>query len=86
MDSLRQYSIRELRLARGLSQEGLAYRLGVSKNTLAAWEAMRYRPTWEHRLKLAQFFNVPVEAITVAPPGWKRRWLPIEVAGQEAWA
>jgi putative transcriptional regulator len=37
--------IKQKRQEKGLSQEGLAQLVRVSKNTISAWEAGRYRPS-----------------------------------------
>ena len=55
--------IRELRTARGLSQEELAKELDVSRQTINSIEKERYTPSLPLALKLARFFAKPVEEI-----------------------
>jgi putative transcriptional regulator len=55
--------IRELRTARGLSQEDLAKEMDVSRQTINSIEKERYTPSLPLALTLARFFNKPVEEI-----------------------
>lgn len=55
--------IRELRTARGLSQEELAKELDVSRQTINSIEKERYTPSLPLALMLARFFAKPVEEI-----------------------
>jgi putative transcriptional regulator len=55
--------VRELRTARGWSQQELAERLGVSRQTVNAIETERYDPSLPLALKVAKLFGRPVEAI-----------------------
>lgn len=41
----------------------MAYRVGVTKQTIIAIENDRYNPTLELAMKLAQLLNTPVEEI-----------------------
>lgn len=56
-------SIAVLRAARQLSQTELAEAIGVSRKTISTVETGRFTPSVIIALKLAQFFDVPVEQI-----------------------
>ncbi|TAG98253.1 MAG: helix-turn-helix domain-containing protein [Oscillatoriales cyanobacterium] len=58
-----QNQIRVLRTERQWSQAQLAERLGVSRQTINALEAGKYDPSLPLALKIAQLFNIPIEAI-----------------------
>ena len=55
--------IRALRSEMGLSQEELARRCGVSRQTINAIENNKYNPTLELAMRLARFLGQPVESI-----------------------
>ncbi len=55
--------IKVLRAERDLSQSALADELGVSRQTINAIEKERYDPSLPLALKIARFFNTPVEEI-----------------------
>ena len=55
--------ILKLRTERGLSQETLASRLGMSKSTIAMWETGKRTPSPEVYEELADFFNVDMDYI-----------------------
>ena len=55
--------VRELRVAKGLSQAQLAERLGVSRQTCNAIETGRYNPTLPLAIRLARFFGRAVEEV-----------------------
>lgn len=55
--------VRELRLAKGLSQQQLGEELGVSRQTINAIEQCRYAPSLPLAIKLAGFFGRAVEEI-----------------------
>ena len=55
--------LRALRSARGWSQQELAERLGVSRQTVNAIETGRYDPSLPLALKVAKLFARPVETI-----------------------
>lgn len=50
-------------LAEGMTQQDLADRLGVTRQTIHAIEKGRYAPSVGLALKLAKVFGVPVEAL-----------------------
>lgn len=62
MDELSN-SIAVLRAARQLSQTELAEAIGVSRKTISTVETGRFTPSVIIALKLAKFFDVPVEQI-----------------------
>lgn len=55
--------IKELRLARGLSQVELAKKLSVTKQTVSNWENDNILPSIDMLIKLADFFNVSCDFI-----------------------
>ncbi len=59
--------VRELRSHMGLTQEGLAEKLRVSRQTINAIENEKYNPSLELALKLGKVFNQPIEDIFILP-------------------
>ncbi len=55
--------VHALRINRNLTQEVLAERVGVSRQTIIAIEKGNYTPSVELALKLGKTFKVPVEDI-----------------------
>ena len=55
--------IRRLREAEGLTQEELARKLGVTRQTINAIENNKYNPTLELAFKLARLFGRPVDEV-----------------------
>lgn len=55
--------IKELRLARGLSQVELAKKLSVTKQTVSNWENDNILPSIDMLTKLADYFNVSCDFI-----------------------
>ena len=55
--------LRELRQENGLTQEQLAADLEVTRHTILALEVGRYVPSIELALRLAAYFNRPLETI-----------------------
>jgi putative transcriptional regulator len=55
--------VRERRVAKGLSQAGLAQRLDVSRQTINSIETDRYTPSLPLAIAIARFFGVTVEEI-----------------------
>lgn len=53
--------IKELRNQRGLTQEGLAQEMGVSKSSVAMWETGNRFPSKEIYEQLADLFNVDID-------------------------
>lgn len=56
-----QQRLYELRKQSGLSQEGLADLLGVSRQAVQKWEAGTSRPDLDNLAALAQYFNVSLD-------------------------
>jgi putative transcriptional regulator len=59
--------LRAQRTARGLSQNELADRMDVSRQTIIAVEADKYDPSLPLAYKLAAFFEMPVETLFLNP-------------------
>jgi putative transcriptional regulator len=57
--------LEELRKKAGLTQEILADRLEVSRQTIGSLEAGRYNPSIQLAFKLARFFQVTIEDIFI---------------------
>jgi putative transcriptional regulator len=47
----------------GMTQQQLAERVGVTRQTIISIERGRYKPSIELALRLARVFDLPVEAI-----------------------
>lgn len=56
-------TVREKRAARGLSQAELAALLGVSRQTVISIENGRYLPSLPLAFRLAQVFDLPLDAM-----------------------
>ena len=57
--------LRELREARGLTQEELAKILEVTRQTIIAIEKGKYDPSLRLAFKIARFFGVKIEDIFI---------------------
>ena len=55
--------LRVLRAVRDITQEDLARRLGVTRQTIHAIEVGKYDPSLELAFKLARFFDSRIEEI-----------------------
>lgn len=55
--------IRVLRAEREITQEALAAALGVTRQTIIAIERGKYDPSLPLALRIARFFQAPVESI-----------------------
>ena len=55
--------VQKVRTEHGLTQEELAERVGVSRQTVIAIEKGNYTPSVLLALKIAKLFKLPVEAI-----------------------
>lgn len=55
--------IKELRKAKGLRQEDLAAKLGVTRQTIIAIENDKYDPTLELAMRISAFFSLTVNDI-----------------------
>ena len=56
-------SIKELRARHQLTQEDLAHKVGVSRQTINAIEKGKFDPSLPLAFKLAHLFHTPIEAI-----------------------
>lgn len=54
-------SLKELRTRHGLTQEALATRVGVTRQTIIAIEKGRFNPSVQLALKMARVLDVTVE-------------------------
>lgn len=55
--------VKEYRKQLGLTQEELAQRLSVTRQTINAMENNKYNPTLELAIKTAKFLGVPIEQL-----------------------
>jgi len=55
--------LKELREAKGLTQEELAKALGVTRQTIIAIEKGRYDPSLKLAFKISRFFGVRIEDV-----------------------
>ena len=55
--------LRELRAREKLTQDELAQKAGVTRQTILAIENGKYKPSRELAFKLSVIFNVPIEKI-----------------------
>lgn len=55
--------VRELRTQRGMTQEDLAERVAVSRQTIISIESGRYNPSIMLAYKLAFTFGMPIEEL-----------------------
>ncbi|MBL0161952.1 MAG: helix-turn-helix transcriptional regulator [Bryobacterales bacterium] len=58
-------SVRELRMARGWTQEELGIKVGVSRQAIIAIESGKYDPSLPLAIKLARALRKPVEGIFI---------------------
>lgn len=56
-------TLREYRTRHELTQEELANRLGITRQTVIAMEKGNYNPSLELAFKIAKLFNVKIEDI-----------------------
>ncbi|MFD2890479.1 helix-turn-helix transcriptional regulator [Flavobacterium chuncheonense] len=56
-------NLKVLRAIKNISQEELAHQIDVSRQTISAMEKGKYVPSTLLALKLARYFNKPVEEI-----------------------
>ena len=57
--------LKELRKNKGITQEELAIKLGVTRQTINAIENEKYNPTLELAINLAKFLKIPVEELFI---------------------
>lgn len=53
--------LKELRTARGISQEDLAALVGVSRQTISKWENAVVQPSADNQMRLSQALRFPLE-------------------------
>ena len=56
-------NIKEYRKKKRLTQEDLASRVGVSRQTIISIERYRYKPSLELGMKIAESLNVRIEKL-----------------------
>ncbi len=56
-------TVRDLRKARGLTQQALANAVGATRQTIIALEAEKYAPSLELAFRIARAFNAPFEDV-----------------------
>ncbi|MDF1497006.1 MAG: helix-turn-helix transcriptional regulator [Patescibacteria group bacterium] len=56
-------NLKILRAKHNLTQEDLAEKVGVTRQTIFAIEKNKYSPTLELAFKLSKLFNLPIEEI-----------------------
>ena len=61
-------NIRSLRLERGLKQEELGHRIGVSKQSVSNWENENIMPSIELLIRLADIFGVSTDFLLGREP------------------
>ena len=61
--TLTKNKLKELREQRGYTQEDLAGKAGVSRQTIISIESGRYVPSLELSFKLSKIFNCKIEAL-----------------------
>jgi putative transcriptional regulator len=71
MPSIRN-QIRELRASHEMTQQDLADRIGVTRQTVIAIEQDRYSPSLETAFKIALVFKVPLESVFQYQPNSRR--------------
>ncbi len=64
-----QNKLEELRKKAGITQEILADRLEVSRQTICSLESGRYNPSIVLAFKIARFFGVTIEEIFIYEEG-----------------
>lgn len=67
-----QNQIRELRAARQMTQQDLADRVGVTRQTVIAMEQDKYSPSLETAFKVARALGVPFDQCFQYEPDGKR--------------
>ncbi len=65
-------AVRELRALREMTQQELADRVGVTRQTVIAIEQDKYSPSLETAFKVAGVLGVPIEQCFRYEPGGKR--------------
>jgi putative transcriptional regulator len=71
MPSIRN-QIQQLRAARSMTQQDLADRIGLTRQTVIAIEQDKYSPSLETAFKVALVFGVPLEQVFQYEPKGRR--------------
>lgn len=61
-----QHSLLDLRTRLGLSQKEAANRLGISRQTIRAWERDSTKISYENIVKLTEVYKIPQDYIFLA--------------------
>tara|TARA_R110002020_G_scaffold237448_1_gene449778 strand:+ start:1620 stop:1814 length:195 start_codon:yes stop_codon:yes gene_type:complete len=61
-------ALKEMRKEQGWSQQDLAERLGVSRQSIIAIEREKYDPSLDLAFKIARVFDAAIEAIFTPEP------------------
>lgn len=69
-------TIREARLAKGISQMQVAIAVGVSLPVVSLWETLKVCPQEGNRRRLAELLDVPEDELEFAP--YRRTGKPLE--------
>lgn len=64
-----KFTVREHRVVRGISQEEMAKRLGITPNTYRKWESEPLRITMGFAFEIAKIFEVSVNNIDFTKQG-----------------
>ena len=70
-----EQKLRDSRIGCGLSQEDLAGKVNVSRQTVSGWERGTVRPSADNLAALSEIFQIPVDALL------KEDWVPPEEKG-----
>lgn len=60
--------LKQLRSEKGLSQEQLAEKIGLSRQSISKWEQGLSTPDVDNFVKLAEIYNVPIESLLKGEP------------------
>lgn len=60
--------LKQLRNEKGLSQEQLAEKIGLSRQSISKWEQGLSTPDVDNFVKLAKIYNVPIESLLKGEP------------------
>ncbi len=71
MPSIRN-TLKDLRAVRDMTQQELADRIGVTRQTVIAIEQDKYSPSLETAFRIALVFGVPLERVFQYDPKGKR--------------
>jgi len=56
-------NLRKLRIKKGLTQEKIAKKIGVTAKSVGHWETGRRKPTFDKLIKLAKILEVSVDEL-----------------------